>query len=70
MKYITAFGDEIEVTEGEAVYVDEGDSIGNREFTGTVTATFPDRFLVRLRSQAGLAIVNPAATADIEVLSR
>lgn len=68
MKYITAAGDIINVTVGDAVYVDEGDSIGMIKYTADVLVTDSDGMTVSMRSNAGIAIVDPMGVADIQVL--
>jgi hypothetical protein len=65
MRYTTAFGDTVEVSTGDRVYVDEGDSVGDREFTGSVIETAEDSF--RIRTQGGTVTVRPQTVMDVTV---
>lgn len=66
MKYRTAFGDEVDVRVGDTVYVDEGDSVGCREFSGVVMATTKT---VTVQPKSGVAVrVRPSEVVDLAVI--
>lgn len=65
--YRTAFGDDVGVCLGDMLYVDEGDSYGQREYSGVVTRTGGDT--VTLRRENGEVITfRPDSVADLAVV--
>ena len=76
--YTTGLGEQITVVMGDVLYVDEGDSVGDREFSGVVIALGEDRITLRVtatnvitRDPAGgnAETITPSQTADIEVIT-
>lgn len=77
MKYLTHDGTTLNLSPGDHVYVDEGDSIGLIEFTGEVIEVNPDYFLAKPNAPEGTPHrntvtrrVRPDWVADVQLLGR
>ena len=72
MKYLTNEGDPIEIQVGDEVYVDEGDSHGQIEFSGVVTGTYAKYFAVKPNDLTGVLNrrVIPPMVVDIQITRR
>lgn len=68
MIYTLGTGEKVELAVGDMVYIDEGDSVGDQEHTGTVVSVEPDYFVLLPDGRGKLKRrIHPDRVVDIQI---
>ena len=68
MIYTTADGEKVELIVGDMVYIDEGDSVDDQEWTGTVVTVESDYFVLLPDGRGKLKRrIHPDRVVDIQI---